>query len=489
MDDDHSIDPDETPDEEMEESFAEMFESYSAGMNEDIRVGDKITGKIISISDSAVFVDTGTKADGVVEIEELKDESGQLPYAVGDTLELFVVAAEESEIRLSKAIAGIGGLSMLTDAFRNAIPVEGKVVQTIKGGFQVEVLQRRAFCPISQMDTRFVEDAEQYVGKTYSFRITKLAERGRNIVLSRRDLLEAQQEKERREFLSTLAEDQVLTGRVTRLMPYGAFVELAPGLEGMVHISELSWSRLEKPEEAVSPGDKLEVKVLRIESDGKRQKIALSAKQVSGDPWERLGEEIESGRKLTGKVTRCAPFGAFVEIRPGVEGLVHISEMSYTRRVVHPEDIVRPGQTISVLVKEIDAKSRRIGLSLRDAEGDPWLDVSERFTVGQPVSGTVEKREQFGLFIQLAPGIVGLLPKSVISRSSQASLIDKLKPGDTISVKVASINAVERKISLAPGDGDDESDWHHFADKPSESGSSMGALGDKLAEALKKVKK
>jgi small subunit ribosomal protein S1 len=489
MGDDRPIDPDETPDEDQEESFAEMFESYSAGMNEDIRVGDKISGKIISIGDSAVFVDTGTKADGVVEIQELKDESGELPYEVGDTLELFVVAADESEIRLSKAIAGIGGLSMLTDAFRNAIPVEGKVVQTIKGGFQIEVLQRRAFCPISQIDTQYVEDAEQYVGKTYSFRITKLAERGRNIVLSRRDLLEAQQEQARQEFLKTLAEDQVLTGRVTRLMPYGAFVELIPGLEGMVHISELSWSRLEKPEEAVSPGDKLEVKVLRIESDGKRRKIALSAKQVTGDPWERVGEEVDSGQKVTGKVTRCAPFGAFVEIRPGIEGLVHISEMSYTRRVVHPEDVVQPGQTISVLIKEIDTKSRRIGLSLRDAEGDPWLDVAERFTVGQPVKGTVEKQEKFGLFVNLAPGIVGLLPKSVISRSSQGSRVDKLKPGDTIAVVVANINAAERKISLGLGDSDDENNWRQFADKSSERSASLGALGDKLAEALKNAKK
>ena len=489
MNDDRPINSDETPEDDMEESFAEMFESYAAGMNEDIRVGDKISGKIISISDSAVFVDTGTKADGVVEIEELKDESGELPYAVGDTLELFVVAADESEIRLSKAIAGIGGLSMLTDAFRNAIPVEGKVVQTIKGGFQVEVLKRRAFCPISQIDTQYVEDAEQYVGKTYSFRIAKLAERGRNIVLSRRDLLEAQQEQARQEFLKTLAEEQVLTGRVTRLMPYGAFVELIPGLEGMVHISELSWSRLEKPEEAVSPGDKLEVKVLRIESGGKRRKIALSAKQVTGDPWERVGEEIESGQKVTGKVTRCAPFGAFVEIRPGIEGLVHISEMSYTRRVVHPEDVVQPGQSISVMIKEIDTKSRRIGLSLRDAEGDPWLDVAERFTVGQPVSGTVEKQEKFGLFINLAPGIVGLLPKSVISRSPQGSRIDNLKPGDTIAVVVAGVNAAERKISLGLGDSDNENNWRQFAGKSSERGTSLGALGDKLAEALKNAKK
>jgi small subunit ribosomal protein S1 len=251
----------------------------------------------------------------------------------------------------------------------------------------------------------------------------------------------------------------------------------------------LSWSRLEKPEEAVSPGDKLEVKVLRIESDGKRRKIALSAKQVTGNPWERVSEQIESGQKVTGKVTRCAPFGAFVEIRPGIEGLVHISEMSYTRRVVHPEDVVQPGQTISVLIKEIDTKSRRIGLSIRDAEGDPWLDVAERFTIGQPVSGTVEQQEKFGLFINLAPGIVGLLPKSVISRSSQGAHIDKLKPGDTISVVVTHVNAAERKISLGLGDSDDESNWRRFADTSSRKNTSMGALGDKLAEALKNVKK
>jgi small subunit ribosomal protein S1 len=489
MDNDHPRTPEDAPEDDQEESFAELFESYTAGMNEDIRVGDKIAGKIIAITDSSVFVDTGTKADGVVDLEELKDESGDVPYAVGDTLELFVVAADESEIRLSKAIAGVGGLSMLTDAYRNAIPVEGKVVQTIKGGFQVEVLQRRAFCPISQIDTRYVEHTEQYIGQTYSFRITKLAEGGRNIVLSRRDLLEAEQEQARQAFLKTLAEDQVHTGRVTRLMPYGAFVELVPGLEGMVHISELSWSRLDKPEEAVSPGDKLDVKVLRIESEGKRLKIALSAKQVSGDPWERVGEEFETGRKVTGKVTRCAPFGAFVEIRPGVEGLVHISEMSYTRRVVHPEDVVKPGQTISVLIKEIDTQNRRIGLSLRDAEGDPWLEVNERFAKGQPVNGTVEKQESFGLFVRLAPGIVGLLPRSVISRSPQHTHIDKLKPGDAISVIVAGINAGERKISLKLGDSDDESNWRQFAEPSKDQGTAFGALGDKLAEALKKAKK
>jgi small subunit ribosomal protein S1 len=487
MDDDYPINPEDLSGEEAEESFAEMFESYSAGMSDDIQVGDKIKGNIISISDKAVFVDTGTKADGIVEIGELMDDNGQLPYDVGDELELFVVSVDESEVRLSKAIAGIGGLNMLKDAYANRIPVEGKVIQTIKGGLQVEVLKRRAFCPISQIDTQYVENAQAYVGQTYEFRITRLTEGGRNIVLSRRDLLEVELQKVRQAFMQELAVDQIHTGRVTRVMPYGAFVELVPGVEGMVHISELSWSRVEKTEEAVQPGDKLEVKVLRIEPGDKQMKISLSVKQISGNPWDRVGDDVQIGQKVTGKVIRCAPFGAFVEIMPGIEGLVHISEMSYTKRVIHPEDIVKPGQSVSVLIKEVDPVKRRIGLSIRDAEGDPWLDVEEKFTVGQPVKGTVEKLEKFGMFIALAPGIVGLLPKSVIKGSSGASGIETLKPGNDIEVVVQSIQAAERRISLGLGESDDTGDWRQFSQKAKGSSSGgLGALGDKLAEALKK---
>jgi len=476
---------------EEEENFAELLESYSSGMSDDIRVGEKVRVTIISIGDNAAFVNAGTKADGVVELEELKDEEGNLNYAVGDELELFVVAADESEIRLSRAISGIGGLTMLQEAYDNKIPVEGKVIQTIKGGFQVEVLKRRAFCPISQMDIQYVENAEAYVGQTYEFQIKTLAESGRNIVLSRRVLLEAEQQKVREEFLKTLELDQVHTGRVTRLMPFGAFVELASGVEGLVHISELSWSRLEKTEDAVSPGDRIDVKVLRIEGAGKQMKIALSAKQVGGNPWDRVGEEFQAGQKVTGKVTRSAPFGVFVEIRPGVEGLVHISEMSYTRRVNDPEEIVQPGQTVAVMIKDIDLAKRRISLSIRDAEGDPWLDVAEKFTVGQPVKGTVEHSAQFGLFITLAPGIVGLLPKSVIKQNPQSGRIEALKPGDAVKIVIAGINAPERKISLSLGEGDDERNWREYSGgtQSARDSSPMGDLGEKLAAALKKGNK
>ena len=256
---------------DAEESFADLLESYSAGMNENIQVGDQIRGRIISIGASNVFVDTGTKVDGVVEKAELLDEEGQLTVGEGEELDLYVIAADESEIRLSKAVSGIGGLNMLQDAWEQRIPVEGKVVAAIKGGFQVEVVKRRAFCPISQMDLTYVEDPEVYVGQTFSFLIKRFEERGRNIVLSRRDILQKEMEASRKAFMDQLDEDAVYEGTVVRILPFGAFVTLAPGVEGLVHISELSWSRLDTPEQAVKVGDRLQVKILGSRREKSRE--------------------------------------------------------------------------------------------------------------------------------------------------------------------------------------------------------------------------
>ena len=212
---------------------------------------------------------------------------------------------------------------------------------------------------------------------------------------------------------------------------------------------------------------------------------------MGGDPWTRAAEEIKAGQKIVGKVVRCAPFGAFVEIRPGIDGLVHISEMSYTKRVLNPQEIVQPGQTISVVVKEVDIVKRRVSLSIRDAEGDPWLDVTDKFTVGQTVSATVEKKEKFGLFVILAPGIVGLLPKSVLKESPNAARIEGLKPGDPIDVVISAVKSDERKISLGLTDAEGEDNWRRFTPKAgggnSDSGA-LGSLGEMLSEALKKGK-
>ena len=267
-------------------------------------------------------------------------------------------------------------------------------------------------------------------------------------------------------------------------MPYGAFVELIPGLEGMVHISELSWSRLEKPEDIVKPNDKIQVKMLRIEAGPKGPKIALSMKQVDGDPWQRISDDFKVGTKVSGKVTRCTNFGAFVEIKPGIEGLVHISELSYTQRVHRVEDVVQAGSMVDVLIKDIDPAKRRISLSLRDAEGDPWADIQGKYKPEQVVSGVVEKVEKFGVFIRLAPGIVGLLPQSVIAQSSAAIPMDKMKPGDTLPVTIAQINAPERKISLKLGKADSDNEWQAFSDTK-DTEMPLGSLAEKLAQALK----
>jgi small subunit ribosomal protein S1 len=479
MKDDNSFEDDKATD---SEDFGALLEAYGGDIGGSVQVGDKINGKIIAIGSETVFVDTGTKIDGVVDKNELLDDEGQLPCGVGDRVELFVIAADEGEIRLSRALSGIGGLQLLTDAFRNRIPVEGRVTETCKGGFRVAVMQRTAFCPISQMDVKFVDTPENYVGETLLFIITQFEDKGRNIVLSRRKILEHEQQQARQVFFTTLTTGVVLTGTVTRLMPYGAFVELIPGLEGMVHISELSWSRVEKPEEAVRPGDRVQVKVLSIDAQegSAREKISLSVKQATGDPWADVFR-FQPGDIVNGKVTRCAPFGAFVEIAPGIEGLVHISEMSFVKRVQKPSDIVTPEEPVTVVIKTIDAENRRVSLSIRDTEGDPWAEVQEKYPAGRSVTGIVEKKEKFGYFIALEPGVTGLLPRSKIGQATDPKVYDNLKTGSSIAVVIDSVDSQNRKVTLAPGHGDAVEDWQKYAGGPP---AALSPFGEKLKVAL-----
>jgi len=469
-----------------EESFADLLDSYGDGGNQDIRVGDRISGEIISIGREAVFIDTGSKIDGVVDKEELLDDNLEMPYKEGDIIELYVVSNKGNEIRLSRALSGAGGLHVIEEAYEKGVPVEGEVKSLCKGGFNVEILKKRAFCPVRQMDMKYVESPDDYVGDTYLFLVSQFEEEGGNIVVSRREFLERESKKARSEFLRDIVVGSQLEGRVTKLMPYGAFVELFPGIEGMVHVSEISWSRVEKVEEVLKTGDSVTAEVIGID-EGKepgRIKIALSIRKVTGDPWNSVQDRFSIGAMVRGKVTRCEKFGAFVEIEPGIEGLVHISEMSY-KRIVKPEDIVETGASVDVMVKEIDTEKRRISLSMKDAEGDPWIDVLEKYSVGQSIEGKIEKKEKFGFFVELEPGITGLLPKSKIDNFHKPALIEKLREGDGITVVVEEINGDERKITLGPADSMEENAWRDYTknqEKP------MGSLGDKLLEALKSKK-
>jgi len=466
-----------------EESFAELLESYTRDRQEDLKVGDKISAEIISIGRDAVFVDTGSKIDGIVPKAELLDDGEELPYAIGDSLDLYVVAAGESRIELSPGLAGIGGLMHLEEAWKDNTPIDGVVEDRCKGGFNVNVLGKRAFCPISQIDLRYVEDPNEYIGNTYQFEIKTFEDQGRNIVVSRRDILQAEAEKASEAFYEDAVVGTVFHGKVTRVESYGAFVELLPTIEGMVHVSELSWSRTVKPADILKVGDPVTVRLLEVQrvETSRRLKISLTVRQMSEDPWNSVEEQLKSGDKVTGRVVRCADFGAFVELKPGIDGLIHISEMSYTKRVLKPDDVVSEGEAVAVVVKDIDVGRRRISLSLRDAAGDPWLDVPEKYPIGQPVDGTIENKESFGFFVRLEPGVTGLLPKSKIADSYDAAAIEKLKAGDTVSVVPEEMDPVERKMTLAPGDTSDMKDWKRFGPEQT---SSLGALGEKLQEAL-----
>ena len=477
----------DTPEEE-DEDFAKLLETYDEGMNEEVQVGDKIQGEIIEIGMDSVFVSTGTKVDGVVDKKELLTEDGQFPYQKGDRLDLYVVQSTESEIRLSKAISRESGSQALYDAYKGNIPVDGKVTETCKGGFRVEIMKKKAFCPLSQMDIKYVNKPDEYVGDTYRFMITRIEEKGRNIVVSRRDFLEIDLKEARSQFLRDLAVDGVLEGTVIKLMDFGAFVELFPGIEGMIHISELSWSRIDHPKEVVKEGDAVTVKVIKIETQASRDKlkIALSLKQTEGDPWTKAAEKFKTGDMIKGKVIRCLDFGAFVEIAPGVEGLVHVSEMSYTRRVHRAQDVVQPGEMVSVTIKDIDTGKRRISLSIKDAEGDPWVEAADKYPAGKPLKGTVERKETFGLFVLLEPGVTGLLHKSKIGKAYNASELEKLKPGDDVHVMVEEVNVRERRITLAPADDSNAENWQSYTPKSS---APVGSLAEKLQQALQEKTK
>ena len=473
-----------------EEDFASLFENYMSNVKDDLNVGEEINGEIISIGEQSVFINTGTKVDGVVDRLELLDENDELPYQVGDVVKLYVISIGDGEIRLSRAMSGPGSEHRLFDAHKHGIPVEGRVTETCKGGFRVNIMGKSAFCPVSQIDVAYVEQPDDYVDNTYEFLITRIESRGKNIVVSRRDLLNRYIAEAREKFINTVKPGDVVEARITKIMPYGAFAEVAPGVEGMIHISELSWKRVDNTEEAVAVNETTQAVVLGIEktTDKARPvKISLSIKTAQGDPWTHIFDRYQEGARVRGVVTRCADFGAFVELEPGIEGLVHISELSH-RRVVKADDVVTPGEAVAVMIKSIDPEARRISLSMKDAAGDPWVSIEESYKEGESVTGRIEKKENFGFFVELEPGIVGLLPSSKIKASPMGQDIEKLRTDDPITVAIETIDVKNRKISLGLGDTPDAGNWKAFKKEqpqPDTSTTGLGDLGEKLRTAMK----
>jgi small subunit ribosomal protein S1 len=447
-------------DEETSESKAEkelltMLGTYDKQVTANLEKGTKVSGKIIKITDRYAFVEIGGKNEAVVELSELKKEDGALAVSTGDTFEGYVVSLKGgitlSKKLTSKASAADHSLGDLVDAMKAKLPVEGKVTGINKGGFNVRIMGHKAFCPISQIDLKRVEDPNLFLNKTLPFVISRVTEGGRNIVVSRLPLLEADMGQVLDNLCGMKDSKTLVSGTISRIMPFGLFVDLG-GFEGLVHISEVSWERAEDLSKSFEPGQKVDCLILAIEKSEplRRSKISLSLKQVHANPWTTAAATFSAGQVVPGKVTRLANFGAFVQLIPGIEGLLHISEMSWDRKVRHPRDVVAEGQTVQVTVLSVNQEKREISLSLKDAQNDPWNGIEERFGAGATVQGTVEQNTRFGFFITLAEGITGLLPFSNIASDKKESI----KVGAPLEVTVESVDTERRRISLSCGVAD-----------------------------------
>ncbi len=467
-----------------EESFAELLASSSQIPDRIFRPGDVVSGVVIKISKDTVFIDLGSKSEGIADVEEFRDQDGNLTLQEGERIELRV-SSVRGGIHLSKAIKvrGAEAVSLLREAQKNQIPVEGRVAAVNKGGFEVEISGVRAFCPVSQMELQYCQKPEEHVGSRYQFRVMEMKERGRNIILSRRALLQEEQEKKARETLALLKPDLELEGQVTRIMEFGAFVDLG-GVEGMVHVSELTRARVKHPSEVLEMGQRVKVKVLKIEPEkGGRQKIALSMKALEPEAWER-GLAFKEGDVIPGTVSRLADFGAFVEVAPGLDGLVHVSEISY-QRVSHPSRLLKEGDRVEVLVQKIDEEKRRISLSIKDAAVKQRVAEQGgevRLEVGQVLKGIVEDQKPYGIFLrlpQIGMEVRGLLPMEEVIHSEKGDVKKKIPQGKEMEVEIVSIDEKGR-IQLSQKtmkDKEDREEFQRFLKKEEKPGK-LGTLGE-----------
>jgi small subunit ribosomal protein S1 len=366
-----------------EEDFAAMFEASQRARR--VAKGQIIEGTVVAIGAEAALVDVGGKSEATIDIDELKDADGNIEIRVGDRLQAMVVSTA-GELKLSRRLAlGAATARQLEDAYHSGLPVEGRVERAVKGGYEVRIARQRAFCPISQIDTSRNTDPAQHEGHVYKFRITEYKEGGRNIVVSRRVLLEEEQQANAAEVRQSIVEGAVLKGRVVSVREFGAFVDLGGGVQGLVHISEMAWERVADPSQIVKPGEEIAVKVLRVDAD--KQKISLGLKQLAADPWTKAGQTYQAGQVRTGRITRIAEFGPFVELEPGIEGLVPASE-SGVARDVDMKKAFRVGDGLQVVVLDVDATARRIRLSVtavqKMREADEVREYSDRTDTDAP---------------------------------------------------------------------------------------------------------
>jgi small subunit ribosomal protein S1 len=429
------------------ESFAALFEESLS--RQEMRAGEVITAEVVRVDPNFVVVNAGLKSESYIPTEEFKNDRGEVEAKAGDYVTVAIEALEDGhgETRLSREKAKrLAAWQELEKAMEEGRLVQGLVSGKVKGGLTVMINGIRAFLPGSLVDVRPVKDTNPYEGKQLEFKVIKLDRKRNNVVVSRRAVLEASQGEERQKLLESLQEGAVVKGVVKNITDYGAFVDLG-GIDGLLHITDLAWRRVKHPTEVVNVGDEVTAKVLKF--DQEKNRVSLGLKQLGEDPWVGLGRRYPTGTRLFGKVSNLTDYGAFVEIESGIEGLVHVSEMDWTNKNVHPAKVVQVGDEVEVMILEIDEERRRISLGMKQCKPNPWDEFAQNFKKGDKVRGQIKSITDFGIFIGLPGGIDGLVHLSDLSWSTPGEeAVRKYKKGDEVEAMVLSIDVERERISL-----------------------------------------
>lgn len=431
----------------MTESFAQLFEESLKEI--ETRPGSIVRGVVVAIDKDVVLVDAGLKSESAIPAEQFKNAQGELEIQVGDEVDVALDAVEDGfgETLLSREKAKRHEAWItLEKAYEDAETVTGVINGKVKGGFTVELNGIRAFLPGSLVDVRPVRDTLHLEGKELEFKVIKLDQKRNNVVVSRRAVIESENSAERDQLLENLQEGMEVKGIVKNLTDYGAFVDLG-GVDGLLHITDMAWKRVKHPSEIVNVGDEINVKVLKF--DRERTRVSLGLKQLGEDPWVAIAKRYPEGTKLTGRVTNLTDYGWFVEIEEGVEGLVHVSEMDWTNKNIHPSKVVNVGDVVEVMVLDIDEERRRISLGLKQCKSNPWQQFAETHNKGDRVEGKIKSITDFGIFIGLDGGIDGLVHLSDISWNvAGEEAVREYKKGDEIAAVVLQVDAERERISL-----------------------------------------
>ncbi|MBA4416298.1 MAG: 30S ribosomal protein S1 [Syntrophus sp. (in: bacteria)] len=475
---------------EKEEQFSELFEKSNT-LSKRLDPGQKIKARVVSISGDFAYVDLGGKSEGVIDINEFMDENSTCAIKVDDEVEVFFVSVQNGLKKLTTLVRGLSTVSLagIRDAYEAGLPVSGKVTSELKGGFEVHVGKARCFCPFSQIDLRGSRDAGAYLHETFPFKVLEYEEDGRNIILSRRALLEEERQVQLDALKKSLEVGMEVSAKVRSIQNFGVFVDIG-GMDGLIPMSEVTWDRSEKVENILSIGQEVTVKIISL--DWTRDRLTLSLKSMQADPWTTVAERYPADTEVRGTIVRLAPFGVFVSLEPGIDGLIHVSKLGAGRRIKHPQEVVEVGQMVDVCVIEVDPKNKKISLSMeqKNQQERPPLPA-----MGEIFQGVVERVMPYGIFLKTESGVTGLIPNSEMGTPRGTNHSRLFPEGTPMQVIVTAVDEGKGKVTFSRSGVEEktaENEYNQYKDKVKKeetTASGLGSLGELImAKFGEKVK-